>query len=157
MICWVCLSSLFGKIPPSIGQGMRFRLETYEGSIKQGFEKRGHATDPEPKAQFKFGHFGAALWLHTRPEIKAQFGSGHLSAVQFQFLISHSPQSLSPSNKGITSPHFPTTPLSHHLIKSILTSTQYYFNYLILTPILSLQIYFLYILQLPPFHFCGSC
>ena len=30
------------------------------------------------------------------------------------------------------------TPLSHHLIKSILTSTQYYFNYLILTPILSL-------------------
>ena len=82
MICQVCLSSLFGKILSSIGQGTRFRLVTYEGNIKQGYEIRGRATDPEPKAQFGFGHLGAALWLHTRPEIKAQFGSGHLDAVQ---------------------------------------------------------------------------
>ena len=55
---------------------MRFRLVTYEGSIKQGYEIRGRATDPKPKAQFGFGHLGAALWLHTRPEIKPNLGLG---------------------------------------------------------------------------------
>ena len=87
MICWVCLSSLFRKILPSIGQGTRFRLVTYEGSIKQGFEKWGRASNPKPKAQFGFGHLGVALWLHTRPEIKAQFGSGHLGAIHQPPLI----------------------------------------------------------------------
>ena len=37
MICWVCLSSLFGKISSSIGQGTRFKLVTYEGGTKQGY------------------------------------------------------------------------------------------------------------------------
>ena len=81
MVCWICLFSLFGKIPPSIGLGTRFKLVTYEGSIKQGYKIRGYATDPESKAQFGFGHLGAAFWFHTRPKIKAQFGSGYLDAV----------------------------------------------------------------------------
>ena len=33
MICWVCLSSLSGKISPSIGQGTRFKPVTYEGAL----------------------------------------------------------------------------------------------------------------------------
>ena len=81
MICWASLSSLFRKILPSIGQGTRFRLVTYEGSIKQGYEIRGRTADPESKAQFRFGHFSAAFWFHTRPEMKAQFGFGYLGAV----------------------------------------------------------------------------
>ena len=47
MICWVFFYSLFRKILPSIGQRTRFRLVTYESSIKQGFEKRGRATVPK--------------------------------------------------------------------------------------------------------------
>ena len=61
---------------------MGFRLVTYEGSIKQGYEIRGRTADPESKAQFGFGHLGAAFRLHTRLEIRAQFGSGHLGAIQ---------------------------------------------------------------------------
>ncbi|KAL4601335.1 hypothetical protein ACB092_11G265300 [Castanea dentata] len=45
------------------------------------------------------------------------------------------------------------TPLFHYLIKSFLTSIQYYFDSLISTPILPLLIYFLYKLLLLPLHF----
>ena len=61
---------------------MRFRLVTYEGGIKQGYKIRDRSADYESKAQFGFGHLGAAFWFHTRPEIKTQFGSRYLSAVQ---------------------------------------------------------------------------
>ena len=82
MICWVCLPSLFGKISPSIGQGTRFRLVTYECGTKQGYQIRGRVADSKSEAQFTFGHLGAAFWSHTRPETKAQFGPGYLGAVQ---------------------------------------------------------------------------
>ena len=71
MICWVCLPSLFGKISPSIGQGTRFRLVTYEGDTKQGYQIRGRALDSKSEAQFELRHPGATFWSHTRPEIKA--------------------------------------------------------------------------------------
>ena len=41
----------------------------------------GHATEPEPKAQFGFRHLGAALRLHTRLEIRAQFRFRLLGAI----------------------------------------------------------------------------
>ena len=66
---------------------MRFKLVTYEGGIKQGYEIRGRVADPKSKAQFRFGHLDAAFWFHTRPEIKAQFGYGYLGAVQIGFVF----------------------------------------------------------------------
>ena len=82
MICWVCLPSLSEKISLSIGQGMRFKLVTYEGGTKQGYQIRGCASDSKSEAQFTLEHPGAAFWSHTRPEIKAQFGPRYLGAVQ---------------------------------------------------------------------------
>ena len=52
---------------------MKFRLVTYEGSIKQGYEIQGHVPNLNPRPNLDLGilvpHFGSTPGLKSRPNL----------------------------------------------------------------------------------------
>ena len=69
MICLVHISSLFGKILPIIGQGTRFRLVTYEGSMKYGAALLTLNPRPNSDLGILVPHSGSTSGLKFRPNL----------------------------------------------------------------------------------------